>query len=104
MKEAPEKDTILLQFPWSQTKIKHHFTVNLLLAQRDLHGTDPRFGYWTKFSAPYGSRLLADAHIGEEAGWKLPLDEIPTLTFQYRTPPTRRPPSPQMQDWKSYYK
>ncbi|TDL23615.1 hypothetical protein BD410DRAFT_802427 [Rickenella mellea] len=102
MKEAPEKDAILLQ--WGQTKLKHIFEVNILLAQRELLGVEPRFGYWAKFPAPYGSRLLANTHISEEDGWKLPVEEIPTLTFQHRKPPTRRPLSSEMQDWTSYYK
>ncbi|TDL23618.1 hypothetical protein BD410DRAFT_720753 [Rickenella mellea] len=96
-------NAILRQFPWGRMKVKGVFQFHMLLASRNLLGDDPALGYWQD-NKPYGTRLLEETHLSEEAGWNLPLDEIPTLTFRHRKPPARCPPSSQMQDWTSYYK
>ncbi|TDL23624.1 hypothetical protein BD410DRAFT_142963 [Rickenella mellea] len=101
--EAPAMYAIFRQFPWSCMKLKGHFNYEMFLATGNLLGDDPNLGYWQDTSKPYGKRLLAETHLSEEDGWKLPLDEIPTLTFRHRKPPARCPPSSQMQDWKSYH-
>ncbi|TDL23630.1 hypothetical protein BD410DRAFT_143033 [Rickenella mellea] len=104
MEEAPAMNAILRQFPWGRMKLKGLFQFQMFLASRNLLGDAPSFAYWQDTCKPYyGGRLLEEKYLCAEEGWKLPLDEIPNLTFHHRKPPARCPPSSQMQDWKSYH-
>ena len=122
MAEMPEIQAVLKQFPWARIEEDGTFVYQLALAMRNLLGKGPNFGWWameeygTDISMkkillttcrpptlPWGSILLSDKHFDEKAGWTLPEEEIPWLSFdQGRAPPSFPPVFEH--NWTSYYK
>jgi hypothetical protein len=92
----------------------------LALALRSLLGNGPEFGWWTVqlydqattlqvqrtgqnvYLNAHRGILLSDKHFDEMAGWKLPAEEMPWLTFSEGQKPPSSPPTFK-HNWKSYY-
>jgi hypothetical protein len=122
MTEHSEMQTILKQFIWARIEKDGGFVFELALAVRFLLGSGPNFGWWAieepdigrltlesvLSSGPrlptlsWGGVLLSDKHFNEEAGWKLPANEIPWLTFSHGRKAPSFPPVFE-HNWTSYY-
>ncbi|KIJ45180.1 hypothetical protein M422DRAFT_207452 [Sphaerobolus stellatus SS14] len=111
MEKVAEFQAILKQFPWARLENDGTFRSKVLLASRGLLGTGKEFGYWSEEPCcdehgltawEWGISLMQSDLPDEKAGWKLPDEEIPWLTFNEEHKPPAYPPTFE-DNWKSYY-
>ena len=126
MAELPDLQAVLKQFPWGRIDGNGGFDFSLHLALRSLLGEGPEVGWWVQlmpdatitvkdlytrsggpprglFRDTHGGALLSDEHLEEKDGWKLPMEEIPWLTFREGRKAPSFPPAFE-HNWTSYYK